>query len=392
MFCSKWYLVLSVLVVTVFPGLVQGRTWYVEKDGSGDYTVIQDAINAAAAGDTIRIGPGRFDEYRPYTYPGGIYDVGIYNTLPSLAILGDGELSTTIGVAVDGDGDYSAGLFNDVDMPGVSVSISGLTFEGGFFGALPLDGSIEFSNCTFRGSQNGIWSYASGFVSECRFVDIQNTGIGSFAPGNDLSVRDCEFIGCASFGFYFQSSPDMDVGNCLFENCLVGGFFDISSGSITNCSIDVAPSGTGLGFEGNGRVLISGCTISSAYRNLFIVGASNLTFEGNILEPAEAESIYLATCTPVFHNNHILRGSGDSVLLAGFSSNQEDIYLDMTNNYWGTTEPDSIAAWIHDGNDEYDPIWGIKAFVNFEPFSAVPLDTEKKSIGGFKSMFRDATR
>jgi hypothetical protein len=31
-------------------------TWFVERDGSGDFMVIQDAVDAAAAGDTILFG------------------------------------------------------------------------------------------------------------------------------------------------------------------------------------------------------------------------------------------------------------------------------------------------------------------------------------------------
>ena len=60
------------------------------------------------------------------------------------------------------------------------------------------------------------------------------------------------------------------------------------------------------------------------------------------------------------------------------------MHLDFTNNYWGTSEPDSIAAWIKDGID--DP--GTHAIIDFEPFSTVPLPTEKKSMGDIKAMFR----
>ena len=35
-------------------------TWTVERDDSGDCAVVQDAINAAASGDSILIGPGRW--------------------------------------------------------------------------------------------------------------------------------------------------------------------------------------------------------------------------------------------------------------------------------------------------------------------------------------------
>lgn len=38
------------------------ETWYVKKDGTGDFTVIQDAIDAASHCDTIIVGPGVYHE------------------------------------------------------------------------------------------------------------------------------------------------------------------------------------------------------------------------------------------------------------------------------------------------------------------------------------------
>jgi len=37
-----------------------GRTWYVERDGSGDFWNIQNAVDIAEDGDVIEIGPGLF--------------------------------------------------------------------------------------------------------------------------------------------------------------------------------------------------------------------------------------------------------------------------------------------------------------------------------------------
>lgn len=42
------------------------RTWTVDKSGTGDFTVLQDALDAMASGDTIRMGPGRFDDWAIY--------------------------------------------------------------------------------------------------------------------------------------------------------------------------------------------------------------------------------------------------------------------------------------------------------------------------------------
>ena len=41
------------LLVLAVASSAHGRTWHVEKDGSGDFTVIQDAVDAAADGDVI---------------------------------------------------------------------------------------------------------------------------------------------------------------------------------------------------------------------------------------------------------------------------------------------------------------------------------------------------
>jgi Right handed beta helix region len=384
MFCSKWCLMLIIVVFATVPGLSQGRTWFVEKDGSGDYTIIQDAIDAAAAGDTVRIGPGRFDDYGTYTYPGGEYEIVANNTIGSLTIIGAGADVTYVGVATDDPVYLSAGFFNVATPTDGSFSITDLSVEGKFFGFI-TENACEFlvANCTFRDCTYAVESFVSGSVSVCQFIDIDDIGISAFAPGRDLTVTNCEFVRCGSYGFLFQGSPNMNVSSCTFTDCFVGGYFDISSGSVSDCSFGIAPGGTGLGFDGNGQVLISGCTISNAYRNLYIVGASNLIFEGNIFNPTEAESINICNCTPVFHNNHILPGSGYSVYL-GCSLPSEG-HLDLTNNYWGTTEPDSIAAWIFDANDVGGPRFGT---VDFEPFSATPLPADRPSFEGFKAMFR----
>jgi len=79
-----------VLLVACF---AQARTWFVEKDGSGDFTVIQDAVDAAAPGDTIRIGSGRFTEYQ-YVYDQDTY---VLVETDSLTFWGSGVDSTIIG-------------------------------------------------------------------------------------------------------------------------------------------------------------------------------------------------------------------------------------------------------------------------------------------------------
>ncbi|MBK7772507.1 MAG: hypothetical protein IPI48_18845 [bacterium] len=56
--------IILVLLLLLGASPASARVWRVEKNGTGDFTVIQQAIEASSAGDTwaIRIGPGRHDD------------------------------------------------------------------------------------------------------------------------------------------------------------------------------------------------------------------------------------------------------------------------------------------------------------------------------------------
>ncbi len=85
-----------------------------------------------------------------------------------------------------------------------------------------------------------------------------------------------------------------------------------------------------------------------------------------------------------FYNNHILRGSGLAVEIIGHTG-PDNYHLDMTDNWWGTTDPDSIAAWIHDGNDVMWP--PLECTVDFQPFATGPVPNEDKSLGDLKALY-----
>ena len=55
-----------------------------------------------------------------------------------------------------------------------------------------------------------------------------------------------------------------------------------------------------------------------------------------------------------------------------------EVELDFTDNYWGTSEQDSIAAWIWDGVD--NPSLGIN--VDYMPFRPEPT----ASVAGVETL------
>ena len=69
----RWSVLVGLIVVpaalALSPLTASASTWLVEKDGSGDFAVIQDAVDASAEGDTIKIGRGRYEDFFDFEAP-----------------------------------------------------------------------------------------------------------------------------------------------------------------------------------------------------------------------------------------------------------------------------------------------------------------------------------
>jgi hypothetical protein len=150
--------------------------------------------------------------------------------------------------------------------------------------------------------------------------------------------------------------------------------------------------GSGLEIRGPGGA--AGYTITDnvirggTYNITFSSGSNNVTCERNIFSESTINSVRITNCLPRIHNNHIIKGDGYSVEMVGtvpgiYPTLQQ---LDMSNNYWGTTEADSISAWIYDANDVDNS--DCFADVVFEPFFSEPTPDKKTSLGSLKAMFR----
>lgn len=60
-------------------------------------------------------------------------------------------------------------------------------------------------------------------------------------------------------------------------------------------------------------------------------------------------------------------------------------YMDFTNNYWGTTDPEEISTWIFDGHDDPN-VW---IYVEFEPMADGPVPVQQQTWTEVKGLFRD---
>jgi hypothetical protein len=161
------------------------KTIVVALDGSGDFTSIQQAVDAAAKGDTVFLKPGRYEQ-----------DITIHSK-DHLRLIGAGQDKVTlvgredlVGVlhvgkwpygasnieisdmTINEHGGHAVGLFN-----GRGVVLKRLTVNGMLFSQQVEDARIE--DCTIGGSE----------TTGVQFADSQAVLIGNFIHDNDHGVN-----------------------------------------------------------------------------------------------------------------------------------------------------------------------------------------------------------
>lgn len=137
------------------------------------------------------------------------------------------------------------------------------------------------------------------------------------------------------------------------------------------------------------RLSIFNTTIGPGLICMSVNGESHVEGSGNVFLGGSVRTLSFAgTSTGSLSGNHILRrGTGNLVEATAYIV--EPVQIDLRNNWWGTTDVDSLRAWIVDGNDLHDP----PAFINlsevlFEPFELNPVSASAQSVGRLKSRFR----
>jgi len=363
-------IILTLLICFGFASLPSARTWYVEKDGSGDYTIIQQAVDAASPGDTIRIGTGRFTENAPLTV-GWTEDVYIAIQTDNLTLIGAGPDVTIIG---PDEPEYVP-----PEMPkGIVgyyisyVEISNLTVENVRDGIYRSDGGLTLLSIIIRGCDLGLISLTEGGmqIEGCSFLDNSGIGLMTYIPARDVEVKDSYFANNGT-GLSFNQTENAYVYNCQLQNCIVGiQIHSYSNGGVFNCKFDNIQN-VAITIAIASNAVVEGNVITGGYRNIDITTLSHITGTGNILSGGQIVTIRNSHSTHDFHGNHILNNGGYSVVLETFL-NPPDVILDLSENYWGTMDTDTIEEWIRDGHDDPD----IHAFVDFEPISDFILDVD----------------
>jgi hypothetical protein len=243
--------------------------------------------------------------------------------------------------------------------------------------------SLEVRSCTFR---------------------MCEIGVGAFTP-NGLQVVNSRFEGCLGDGIFTGTDTrDVQIAGCEFvDNFLGVGINRTQNAVAAFCSFD----GGGVQYAEGSTGLIQRCTFVGAAAVTLAAGASvslvenrvnatglgicvynfsHLLGERNVIDGASYAMLRSSGgATADFHGNHILKGTGPVVRTEGYVL--DPVYIDLTDNDWGTTAADPISAWILDGNDPHPPWETWNGFVVFEPFAQRPIPAGQASFGELKGRF-----
>jgi len=395
---------LLLLVAALWPGAAESTTWRVEKDGTGDFTVIQEAVDAAASGDTILIGPGRYEEYSEYQNPATLWYICVLvHDLPELTLIGAGREATIIALEEGFDpGWATAGL---AAWPNQRIRIESIGIGSFYRGIDVSGGDVQVRDCSLaceEGCDAAVWPQSAGdiVISECRFDGPWSEGVLVLGSGSaDLLIEGCWFAGC-DYGVAAQSlaNPSVRVIGCEFvDGVRVGiSYSDGTGGEIRGNSVR-GNSWAGISLIESGNV-----AVTDNYVEISGGAPRGIAFW------LESHAGYLVTCTGnVFrsdqrcvyvpyprdfsvHGNHFLP-LGDGVAVSTYIPGTtfphdypEPVHLDFTLNYWGTTDVEEIAAMIVDYHDypEHEVV------VDFEPMADGPVATEERSWSDIKALYR----
>ncbi len=359
------------------------RTWRVAKDGSGDYSVIQLAVDVASPGDTVFIAAGRYTEhFTTGAWAPPVREACIVVSVDSLTLIGESPETVIVGPET-----YEYWNYGPVGVGDVSVRymrVESIGFVNNYIHVQKQGGVPEVSRCRTSGGGHGValFDCGGGFITSSTFQDGRS---GLFANGcQGVLVQGCRFLRCGLPHFdaiQVMVSTDVSVVDCDIEAGFTGIAYNFSTGEVRGCRVGPNDS---YGFVASGRgtkLLVEDCTATDSPSPIWVDALAVLTGRRSVFRGTGASvcfrqgEVFLRDC-------HILNDGGWSVELLDDIRYTPGTY-DLTGNWWGTTDSSQIDAWIYDANDEPQ----VGAVVQYLPFLDGPVPTKAKSWGELKALF-----
>ena len=227
-----------VVLLLTFAWNVQARTWHVRQDGAGDFTAIQAAVDASAAGDTLRIGAGRYLDY-VYTSINGVFSTNVYVNVPvnNLTFIGEGPTATIIGPTTL-HAEPPTGPIGILVLHGVArIRLESLRIENIYTGLYRSGGRLEITHSAFRGCQTGVVAWTEGGleIDNTEFNGNTYEGVVAYSVSRNINIEHCRFSGNRT-SVYFDSAQNGRVSQCEFYEGRGGvTFSEGATGIVADC-------------------------------------------------------------------------------------------------------------------------------------------------------------
>jgi Right handed beta helix region/Secretion system C-terminal sorting domain len=346
------------LLLLLIPVPASATSWLVMQDGSGDYTEIQAAVDGCSVGDTVLVGPGIYDTFRTYWPDFPMSEVIAVVEIDSVTIKGFGREYTVLGPET---GNRSLDRYGILATDQVSwVTIEDLAVQNMRSG-ITFNNSGHVKRCESRGC------YSIGIrANGGEYVLIENVtshgdgyGIGLLKlyfnsdPGTAI-VRNCTAYG-GEHGF-LAIHPDARFMNCRTVDLTGVGFVSQqhATASMSQCASNGCFRGVAISLFAS--LTVSDCVFQNSLYNDIYVDTGYLYGTGNVLHGGcMTETIKFGNGAASFHGNRIEESNGHSLNV--FYHISPGAEIDFSGNYWGTSDPNYVAALIWDGVD--DPSLGV---------------------------------
>lgn len=378
------------VVVLLLADAVFGGTITVRRDGSGDYATLQPALDVAASGDTVLIGPGEYTEWTIERLPGYSWDIKTFGRVKcqNLTLIGAGMNETILG-PVTSECVYAT--FSpqclEYDQGAGELNVSDLTVRNSYAG-ISVAGTLHMDRCHVVDCDLGVfWSNvgSGGWIKDSQ-IDINihlispiGFDIGDGGGGSNIFMANCSVESAGTI----RGILGMNI-----RNCDLGGvnLYFSSSVYVSECRTPLSGDGAIAMVMGDYNY----CEIHDsdlAGSNVLAIGnygvGSRFVVANSRLQ-ASSGSVLLTQgrhgrC--VINNCDLVKGVAPMV---DCSLSTARVVHDLTNNFWGTTSEADIQSWIIDSNDNPS----IATTVLYAPFAGQTVPAEATTWGDLKALFR----
>ena len=307
-----------------------------------------------------------------------------------LTFIGSGPDQTILGPSPGGP--HDSNYFGIVSRYSQDT-IRDLTVTGIYVGVYDVSGGVELVHCRFVDCASGLFTLSpeGATVTGCEFVDCSD-GVLCGGDGDNVRVSDCHFTGCYQ-GVNLQGSQPAthEVWDCTFTQGKTAAFVVYGQATIWNCHATLMNGGSNnsavFSVTSYAQVQLEDCTAQSTGRALMASSHSSVTGVNLVFEGV-AGVIYCAVDSEIsIHQSHFLNGGGYTVEAYYYSCDPQMPgglwHLDLTNNYWGTTDVAQIEDWIF-----IDQAHGPNCvMVDYLPLADGPVQTQRETWGGIKALF-----